>query len=444
MSSSSRVDSVGPIQPKNEPCSLLGLTFWSLSLRYLPSAPLWGPRAACQRPCRVNAVLGALLGSVEAGQPSPAAQEAEQEQAQQADGRVHAQRDPEALPRCCHVRWSLVPSHAHIQRLPRSVLLNCLPAGVAALCSSYCSAQPVNGCGSTATGPWELAPEPIRRWHHQAMLLRPASYDRQRLPAACPSCCSRQPRAAMQSIVDAGRAAVGKTLSTASAVADDVRIAAPNFQVNDLPDNAKRECILFYYPESESLARQIAEGNSHVRLGSIRWKCAPRPPACGLRSREAACRAQSRAAPGYQQLRCHLQCSRVEQSTTRRYLCRWFAELPRPSCNSGCGDRAACTCALPAATHASQLAPGCMQQRSLQPAPCGCRSFPDGFPNLFVRDADKIRNRHVAFLASFQHPATIFEQLSVIYQLPRMFVGSFTLVLPYFPTGTAERVRPGW
>ena len=69
-----------------------------------------------------------------------------------------------------------------------------------------------------------------------------------------------------------------------------------------------------------------------------------------------------------------------------------------------------------------------------------CRSFPDGFPNLFVKDATRIRNRHVAFLASFQDHASIFEQLSVIYQLPRMFIGSFTLVLPYFPTGTAERV----
>ena len=71
------------------------------------------------------------------------------------------------------------------------------------------------------------------------------------------------------------------------------------------------------------------------------------------------------------------------------------------------------------------------------------RTFADGFPNLFVEDAHRIRNRHVAFLANFQHPATIFEQLSVIYQLPRMFVGSFTLVLPYFPTGTAERVSNG-
>lgn len=70
-----------------------------------------------------------------------------------------------------------------------------------------------------------------------------------------------------------------------------------------------------------------------------------------------------------------------------------------------------------------------------------CRRFADGFPNLYVRDAIRIRNRHVAFLASFHDPGVIFEQISIIYQLPRLFVGSFTLVLPYFPTGTAERVE---
>lgn len=57
-----------------------------------------------------------------------------------------------------------------------------------------------------------------------------------------------------------------------------------------------------------------------------------------------------------------------------------------------------------------------------------------------------IRNRHVAFLGSFHNPSVIFEQISVIYALPRLFVGSFTLVLPFFPTGTMERVRGrgGW
>eukprot|EP00850_Spirogloea_muscicola_P013507 SM000092S24475 [mRNA] locus=s92:21670:27078:- [translate_table: standard] len=67
--------------------------------------------------------------------------------------------------------------------------------------------------------------------------------------------------------------------------------------------------------------------------------------------------------------------------------------------------------------------------------------FADGFPNLFVPSAQGIRGRHVAFLASFSSPAVIFEQLSIIYALPRMFVSSFTLVLPFFPTGTVERME---
>jgi len=69
------------------------------------------------------------------------------------------------------------------------------------------------------------------------------------------------------------------------------------------------------------------------------------------------------------------------------------------------------------------------------------RTFPDGFPNLFVNDAHGVRDRHVAFLASFHSPEVIFEQISVIYSLPKMFVASFTLILPFFPTGTSERVE---
>lgn len=75
------------------------------------------------------------------------------------------------------------------------------------------------------------------------------------------------------------------------------------------------------------------------------------------------------------------------------------------------------------------------------PATPVARCFPDGFPDLFVHHATDIRNRHVGFLASFHDPGKIFEQISIIYALPRLFIGSFTLVLPFFPTGTAERVR---
>ncbi|XP_028113842.1 ribose-phosphate pyrophosphokinase 3, mitochondrial isoform X2 [Camellia sinensis] len=69
------------------------------------------------------------------------------------------------------------------------------------------------------------------------------------------------------------------------------------------------------------------------------------------------------------------------------------------------------------------------------------RTFDDGFPNLFISNAHGIRGQHVAFLASFSSPGVIFEQLSVIYALPKLFVSSFTLVLPFFPTGTSERME---
>ncbi|KAK9806464.1 hypothetical protein WJX73_010486 [Symbiochloris irregularis] len=127
----------------------------------------------------------------------------------------------------------------------------------------------------------------------------------------------------------------------ASGLADpDYRLSGPNVELQALPEYLKKDCLLFYYPETEALARQIVESTPNVELGRINW-----------------------------------------------------------------------------------------------------RKFADGFPNLYVQDAHRVRNRHVAFLASFQDPGSIFEQLSIIYQLPRMFVGSFTLVLPYFPTGTAERVE---
>lgn len=69
------------------------------------------------------------------------------------------------------------------------------------------------------------------------------------------------------------------------------------------------------------------------------------------------------------------------------------------------------------------------------------RTFEDGFPNLFIANAHGIRGQHVAFLSSFSSPGVIFEQLSVIYALPKLFVSSFTLVLPFFPTGTSERME---
>ncbi|EPS71839.1 ribose-phosphate pyrophosphokinase 3, mitochondrial, partial [Genlisea aurea] len=69
------------------------------------------------------------------------------------------------------------------------------------------------------------------------------------------------------------------------------------------------------------------------------------------------------------------------------------------------------------------------------------RTFEDGFPNLFIPNAQGICGRDAAFLASFSSPGVIFEQMSIIYALPKLSVKSFTLILPFFPTGTSERME---
>ncbi|WP_045210818.1 ribose-phosphate diphosphokinase [Desulfonatronovibrio magnus] len=66
--------------------------------------------------------------------------------------------------------------------------------------------------------------------------------------------------------------------------------------------------------------------------------------------------------------------------------------------------------------------------------------FRDGFPDLKINDALNLTNRHVVFLACLESSDEIFRQLSVIYELPRLAVKSLKVVLPYFPTGTMERV----
>ena len=67
-------------------------------------------------------------------------------------------------------------------------------------------------------------------------------------------------------------------------------------------------------------------------------------------------------------------------------------------------------------------------------------SFRDGFPDLYIENARSLRNRHVVFLASLDKPGEIFRQLSVIFEIPRLVARSLTVLLPFFPVGTMERV----
>lgn len=66
--------------------------------------------------------------------------------------------------------------------------------------------------------------------------------------------------------------------------------------------------------------------------------------------------------------------------------------------------------------------------------------FIDGFPNTLIQNVAKVQRAHVSFLASFHKPEVIFEQLSVLYTLASLGLPSFKIFLPYFPTGTMERV----
>eukprot|EP01114_Cavostelium_apophysatum_P016105 TRINITY_DN4526_c0_g1_i1.p1 TRINITY_DN4526_c0_g1~~TRINITY_DN4526_c0_g1_i1.p1 ORF type:complete len:345 (-),score=78.19 TRINITY_DN4526_c0_g1_i1:52-1002(-) len=67
--------------------------------------------------------------------------------------------------------------------------------------------------------------------------------------------------------------------------------------------------------------------------------------------------------------------------------------------------------------------------------------FEDGMPNLFIRNVEQIRGRDVVYLVSFLNPTEFVSQFSVLYALPRYLVKSLVIVLPYFPTGTMERVE---
>ena len=51
----------------------------------------------------------------------------------------------------------------------------------------------------------------------------------------------------------------------------DIRIAAPNVELQSLPDYLRRDCFLFYYPDTEPLARKIAQASSKIELGEVRW-----------------------------------------------------------------------------------------------------------------------------------------------------------------------------
>ena len=52
---------------------------------------------------------------------------------------------------------------------------------------------------------------------------------------------------------------------------DDIRIAAPNVDLESLPEYLKKECLLFYYPDQEALAKKVAAASSSIQLSEVKW-----------------------------------------------------------------------------------------------------------------------------------------------------------------------------
>lgn len=65
---------------------------------------------------------------------------------------------------------------------------------------------------------------------------------------------------------------------------------------------------------------------------------------------------------------------------------------------------------------------------------------PDGWPHLFIEDTHDLQYNDVMYIASFHSPQVVFEQLSIIYALPRLGCRSLRVIVPFFAVGTMERV----
>jgi hypothetical protein len=76
----------------------------------------------------------------------------------------------------------------------------------------------------------------------------------------------------MAAINGAAAATLVSSGSAALQSLEDYRIAG-NLDMAQVPDALKKDCILFYTPDTEALAQKIAAiSDSKVQLGKIRWR----------------------------------------------------------------------------------------------------------------------------------------------------------------------------
>lgn len=76
--------------------------------------------------------------------------------------------------------------------------------------------------------------------------------------------------------------------------------------------------------------------------------------------------------------------------------------------------------------------------------PISWEKFPDGTDNITISGfspQNEIAGEHVIFFASFHNNDVTLSEISVLIVLLQSFIESLTIVLPFYPVGTNERVE---
>jgi len=66
--------------------------------------------------------------------------------------------------------------------------------------------------------------------------------------------------------------------------------------------------------------------------------------------------------------------------------------------------------------------------------------FESGMPNIFIEEVHRLQPAHVLLLLNMRHKEILLDELSLLYAIPRYGCRSLTVLLPFFPTGTKDRI----
>lgn len=80
--------------------------------------------------------------------------------------------------------------------------------------------------------------------------------------------------------------------------------------------------------------------------------------------------------------------------------------------------------------HTSKLTPGHIRWNE----------FNDGFPDLFIENADQIKNSNVVYIISLDTIKHIFVQYCILTHFSKYSCQHLKIIVPYFGTGTMERI----